>query len=300
MSSRPWLLRMTTYEFAEGLEEVAGSGSAVGSIFSMTGPAGAVAPVVAYDFTRYDNTLSGAQNMAAANLSGDPTLDLTLQVNAQMNWLTLPTTASSFTTPYAFTPFAAGDGALFTGGQTNYAVTSGAPAALRITGALTVEWLGYMPILPGNNEDIYIFDCSASGETEAANTLYALMYRGSLGNAAAWYYYAEAGAGGDFEQGFFNTGNAQATLFEVFQYVPVMLTLTRSAAGPVSLYVDGRRGYQAQTPANSPTGGTSSNLSIGYGSPSNRFAILGVRVFNVELTAAQVRASYRRTFFGVS
>jgi hypothetical protein len=268
--------------------------SADGSIFSMVGPLGAVAPVVAYDFTRYDPALTSAQNITAANLSGTAALDLTIVGSAQAGFLTLSGSAQS--SPYAWTPVGASaeGGALFSGSGTDYAATTGSPAALQILGALTVEWLGYVTVIPGGTGDCYFFHFAGSGETEATNQLYGLIW---VNTGTAWKANHETGAGVDSAASLLTSAR---TMFNDVRANPLHITLTRSAAGSAKLYFNGRLAAAAvtATPSALPTGGTSGNLSIGSGSDAAvRLATLGLRVFGAELTAAQVQESYRRTLF---
>jgi hypothetical protein len=272
----------------------AGTGATEGSIFSMVGPAGATAPVVAYDFTLYDPALTIAQNLAAANQSGNSAYDLTAVGGAKIDYLALGGDPNQ--TPYGFTPFACSDqgGALKTGRQTDYVLGTGSPAALQILGALTVEWLGYVVVAPSGS-DMYMWDFSAAGETTAANQLYLLRWS----TAGQWEYVHETGLGTDTTKTLLITPVAQLADLVCN---PALITLTRRAStGELVLYINGRPCVEPDAGVTAfPTGGTTANLSIGYGASNSRSEVLGVRIFSVELTAAQVRASYQRTFFGVS
>jgi hypothetical protein len=270
--------------------------STEGSIFSMVGPGGADDPVVAYDFTRYDSSLSDAANLAAANLSGNSNLDFNTIVGAaKIDYLSRSNNTGQ--TPFAWTPFASrvDGGGLFTGLQTDYVGTNSTPAEIRFTGAMTAEWLGCITEQPSGAGDLFLFDFGGGGVTSAGNYLFGLKWVSATGT---WTYFHDHGARVADTAAFFINPVAQLadTLFQ-----PMHLALTRSAAGSVRLYINGRRAANAQTPSTTalPTDGSSSNLSIGFGHPTSKHAILGFRLFGVELTAAQVRESHRRTFFGV-
>jgi hypothetical protein len=268
--------------------------TAEGSIFSMVGPGGASDPVVAYDFTKYDPSLSDAQNLLNANLSGDSTLDLTAVGAAKIIYLANSNNTGQ--SPYALTPFGgrSDGGALQAGGQANYVVTSGAPSAIRFTGAMTAEILLYFTEQASGVDDLYLYNFAAAGETEAANNLYELAW---FTGTQIWHYLSEHGAGVDDTAGFFTSPLAQQT---DMLFVPALFTLTRSASRKVNLYVNGRATFGEQTIASMPTGGTTSNLSIGFGATANKFAILGFRLFGADLTPAQARESYLRSMFGVA
>lgn len=270
--------------------------STEGSIFSMVGPGGASAPVVAYDFTRYNAALTVAQNLAAANQSGNVAYDLTAVGGAKIDYLAL--SGDTGQSPFAWTPIAASSegGALVTGRQTDYVVGSGSPAGLQILGPLTVQWLGYITEQPAGAGDMFMWDFSAGGELEAANVLYLLAWRSASG---IWEYLHEAGAGVDSTKGLLT--NAAAQLADML-YTPAFITVTRSSVGSLTLYINGRRCMTSGTPSAStlPTGGTTSNLSLGFGHGTSKAEILGFRIFNVELTAAQEHEAWSRTFFGVS
>lgn len=276
---------MTTYELpGGGVPEV----STEGSIFSMEGPAGAVAPVVAYDFT-------GAASLAAANLSGDSSLDL-----VAVGTPTLGRFAGTFATPHVQRPLgAAVDGKALHTGSGQHASTSGSPAAVRLMGAMTAEWLGYVPVAPGGGVDLHLFFCAASGETLATNALYQLFWFDFNDN---WEYRHENGAGSDSTVGFYTTAVSD---FAEMRFAPQMMTLTRASDGTCRLFVNGGQVADAAlpTPVNLPEGGTAAELVLGFAggaATAARLATLAFRLFNVELTPAQVLASYHRTFFGVT
>jgi hypothetical protein len=277
------------------LEDAAGDAVTAGSIFSMTGPAGASAPIVVYDFTQFDDALTAAQNLTAANQSGVAALDLTAAgsaVHQRQTW-----TGSTGQAPFALTPIAASveGGGLTSGSGTDYAETSGSPAALRLQAALTVEWLGYVGEVPGAGVDMQFFNYTAGGgETQAENSQYCVFFNGTTGSLT---YFHESGAGVDGTVGFFLTTAAD---FAVPLGVPLHLCLTRSAAGLVNLYINGRMAGPAGTAASSalPDGGTSANLRIGQG--GGQLVTSAVRIFDVALTPAQARASYHRTMYGVA
>jgi hypothetical protein len=273
------------------LEDAAGDAVTAGSIFSMTGPAGASAPIVVYDFTQFDDALTAAQNLTAANQSGVAALAGSA-VHQRQTW-----TGSTGQAPFALTPIAASveGGGLTSGSGTDYAETSGSPAALRLQAALTVEWLGYVGEVPGAGVDMQFFNYTAGGgETQAENSQYCVFFNGTTGSLT---YFHESGAGVDGTVGFFLTTAAD---FAVPLGVPLHLCLTRSAAGLVNLYINGRMAGPAGTAASSalPDGGTSANLRIGQG--GGQLVTSAVRIFDVALTPAQARASYHRTMYGVA
>jgi hypothetical protein len=268
----------------------AGSASVEGSIFSTTGPGGAAAPLVVYDFTRYDAALTDVQNLTNAVLLGPA---LTIQGAAKIDYLSRSNNTGQ--TPFAFTPMACSvdGGALFTGQQTDYVITSGAPAAVRQLGALTVEYLGYITEPPSGVGDMFLYNC----DDAVTNNLYELAW---INSADVWRYKHQSGAKTDRLRDLFVTPDTQHT---DLLYVPALFALTRAATtGVVSLYINGRLVATPDVASGAvlPDGGASSNLSIGFGQANSKHATLGFRLFDVALTAAQVRLSYQRTFFGVS
>ncbi len=274
----------------------------------MVGPGG-TSPVVAYDFSKFDPALSTAQNLVAANMSGDSALDLVAVGAAKIDYLTL--SGDTGQSPYGWTPFScrSDGGALksgFHGGGDSYATTAGAPAAIRFQAAMTAEWLGYVTENVGAVGGPHLVACLAAGETEAANIQYALVPQVIAGNIH-WRYAHEDGAGSDDVCHFFITPDAD---FAQTIFNPVQLVITRASGGlgvgtSVRFYINGRLAQIASAITGVsplPTGGTSANLRISSANDSTtaKFETLGVRLFDVELTAAQVQESYRRTFFGVS
>jgi hypothetical protein len=259
-----------------------------GSIFSMVGPGDAGDAVVAYDFTR-------ATTIANANLSGDSSLDLTSVGTPLLDYF-----GAGIHTPHALNPFAAGVAgkSLFTGNG-SHVTTSGSPAAVRQSGAMTAEWLGYVAATPTAGENLHLFFCAGSGETLAANGLYQLSW---LDSDDSWHYVHETGAGTDSDLVIFPVPVAE---FASMRLLPQMITLTRSSGGDINFYVNGSKVFdpQAAAPDPLPAGGTSADLVIGFvgGATTNgRVTTLGFRLFDVELTGAQARESYQRTFFGVA
>lgn len=274
-----------------------------GSIFSMTGPGGAADPVVAYDFTKFDPALTTAQNLTAANMSGNANLDLVAVSGAKIDFLTLSGDAGQ--SPYAWTPFAcrSDGGALktgFFGGVDAYVETSATPSEIRSQAAMTAEWLGYVTENPTANAALFISMLGAT-EAEADNIQYQLFHDAGT---QVWGYAHENGAGADNAGAFFLTPAADFT-----QTIsnPIHLALTRASGGlgvgrSVRMYINGRLAQIASgiTGVSAlPTGGTSAKLRISSSTGSGRFETLGVRLFDAELTADQVRESYRRTAFGV-
>lgn len=272
-------------------------GTRDGSIFSMVGPPGGPTPIVAYDFTRFDSTLGGATNITNTNMSGNSAYDLVAVGGAQMTYKSVSGSPTQ-QIPYAWTPFAARpDGGIgLSAAGTAYFETSTAASGLQLTGAMTAEWLGYVPTPPGAAEDLWIFWNTGTGETEANNLLYSLRWNGSA--TSTWQAVHEDGAGTDDTAAFFSAASFSA----LGTIQPAMITLTRASGGAYRLYVNGQLTANAvsATPNALPTGGTSSKLAIAPGATSGQVATLGFRLFGSELTAAQVRTSYQRTFFGVS
>lgn len=278
----------------------AGGASIDGSVLSMVGPGGASNPVVAYDFTKFNPALTNAQNITAANLSGNSAFDLAAGSAGTVHGF-LAKSGDPQGTPYGWTPLAcrSDGGAVFTGSGTDFVETAASPSALQFLGAMTAEWLGYITVIPGGASDVRLFQFqdNSGSEVEAENDLYRLVW---INADTTWKYQHENGAGTDCTAGFFNFARLQ---FTEWRTNPQHVVLTRSAAGDVNMYINGRKVASQATPAPNalPTGGTASNLRIGVGSDAAvRMANLGFRLFGVELTAAQVRASYQRTFFGVS
>jgi hypothetical protein len=274
-------------------------GTVEGSVMSMVGPGGAAAPIVAYDFTRYDPAASDAANLVAANQSGNSAYDLTAVGGGLIRYQSQ--TSSPSQSPYGWTPSACSvEGGALTSvvGGADYAATTGSPAPMQLLGAFSAEWLGYITATPTGNFVLFSFDGGAS-ETEANNILYRLTY---VVADNQWEYFHEAGAGTDSAVAWFVDGGGEADI-AANKHNPMLFTVTRNGSdGNVALYINGRRAGTADdgSTGDFPTGGTTSNLNISPGGTNGRQLTLAFRLFNVELTAAQVRASYQRTFFGVS
>lgn len=268
----------------------AGLGSTEGSIFSMVGPGGAANPIVAYDFTRFDGTLTLAQNLLAANQSGNSSFDLEAVLTPEYK-----PTAERTGSVAAFQPFAVNTGgaALFTVAANGFAQTISHPAALQLQSAMTMEWLGYLPVGPGAGSVSFI----RYGDSGSAvqNVQYQMFWDDPSNN---WLYYHESGVSFGSTVNLLTTSNA-----DMIQTSPFMVTITRAATtGTLTLYVNGRHAVTSTSTAGVlfPTGGGSGKLAIGPSFGGGHSANMGVRIFDVELTAAQAQASYRRTFFGVS
>ncbi len=271
-----------------------------GSVFSMVPPLGAPEPIVVYDFCNfYNNAATDAANILAANRSGNSDLDLARIGTPATRFLT--NTGSANQVPFGLTPAAmgTGGGALFSAGVANYVESVSAVSELRFLAGMTMEWYGYITVIPtvGTGDIQFInFEGPASGETEAENILYLLQWEDLTNNLR---YVHESGAGANSTAGLFTMAE---TLFTSSISLPVLFTLTRSGAGMVTLYVNGRLAAPPVTPGPTsalPTGGTSSRLRISQViNTGATLATLAVRLFGATLSAAQVRESYNRTMFG--
>lgn len=265
--------------------------STVGSIFSMTGPDGASDPVVAYDFTQLDAGLTSTQNLAAANLSGVSAYDLVSSDGSDLLVCSALGGDARQLVPHLM-PFAAradGGGLLTTGDgiSTNYATTSGSPAGLRLQGALTAEILFAVTALTGTNQ-FHLLSYLGGG----ANVAYFLFWDNS---GTAWKYLHQHGAAVNDSL----TLHATSVAAETNQSLQHMV-LTRSASGKdLKLYRNGRLTGAGGSVGNAPTGGSGGDLRIAQ-AVASQMCTLAVRIFDTELTAAHVRTSYQRTFFGVA
>lgn len=157
------------------------------------------------------------------------------------------------------------------------------PANLRITGALSIEILGRQFESTGN-EDCYIM-CSGVGEAEADNVLWKMSILTGAGNQQRWQYFSEHG-GGVNDQIIFAwlAPSGQMSLD----------TVTRSAAGAVSLYRNGvLTGTGSIAP---PTGGGNAIVMIGEADVGAGQQMHGklysIRVSKQVLSAAQVLEVY--------
>jgi hypothetical protein len=268
-----------------------GSASRDGSIFSMTGPGGATAPIVAYDFTEHDTSLTLSQKILAANKSGDSDYDL-----EPVGTPVYTDTGTQIASVRSAMPFATHvDGAaLFGMSSTDYARSIIHPPGLLLQGAMTMEWLGFMAGGAGGGTVAFI-DFSAAGGTSADNCQYQLFW--SFGGLKPWGYFHQDGVATPNQVDLVNTSDADMVITS-----PILVAITRAATtGALQLYVNGRKvGASATAAAAFPTGGSSAKLNIGQPFGLGDVATMGVRIFDVALTPAQIQASYRRTFFGVS
>jgi hypothetical protein len=265
-----------------------------GSIFSMVGPGGGAAPVVAYDFTLFNSALTLAQNLTNANQSGNSDYNLVAAGTPIYTYSARSGSATQATR--ATQPFSGrtDGGGLFTSSDVNYAETAIHPAGLLLQAAMSFEWMGYFPIAPLASKRLITF--AGSGGTATDNWQYTLTWNSST---KIWTYYHETGTHTGNSTGLITTSDADMTQPDQVR----LFALTRSAAGLVTLYMDGRKVADAVTasPNALPTGGSTAKLRIGYlDTGSSDMITIGARIFNYALTAAQVQASYHRTFFGVS
>lgn len=159
--------------------------------------------------------------------------------------------------------------------------TAALPTNLRILGALTVELqcLLYSQLPQQQHALVY---CGGSDETLAHNVLYRLAGISSTPNLQ---YHCEYGAG--------------TNVLVLLNSTPVagritLLTLTRTVAGAVSLYMDGQRVF-GPTAAHVPEGGTSASFLLGHDLASGQYfegIMFSCRVSAQELSSAQVLAVY--------
>lgn len=154
-------------------------------------------------------------------------------------------------------------------------------AALRITGALTMEclcshWDGTQRVIMGVNE--------GPTESEANNTLYQMT---SIVTTGAISYFNEYGGG----------SNSQVDFDGILPVGKLhLVTVTRDVSGNVNLYLNGDLiDTGATTP---PTGGTTANLFIGgYFAAGNRWLGLvnSCRITAEEFSASEVASAFAQT-----
>jgi len=128
----------------------------------------------------------------------------------------------------------------------------------------------------------YILQFGASGETEDTNYLYGLRISYPGKNV---YDFTEHGAGVNETTTF---APANTTLFGTNR--PMVLHYVRTAAGDLTLYVDGYAMMTA-TIANMPTGGGTGALSLGANigaSATFESYCAGLKIFDFDLSPAQV------------
>ncbi len=270
---------------------LAGAISTDGSIFSMVGPGGAAAPIVAYDFTQLDPGLTSAQNLAAANMSGNSAYDLISDDGTDILVYSALGGDQRQMVPHAM-PFAArpDGGGLLTAGNgvtSQFARTNGSPTGLRLAGAFTGEILLSVVTLTAGNQ-FHAFSYVGGG----GNAQYLLFWDNT---GTAWKYLHQHGAAVSDTVTLHSTSAAVETN-QILQH----FVLTRAANGlDLKLYRNGRLVGAGASVGNAPTGGAGAELRIGQ-AVASRLCTLGARFFDVELTAAQVRESWQRTSFGVA
>ena len=268
------------------------SGSTIditGSVFSMTGPLGGSAPVAAWDFTRFVPGETLAQYLVGANISGSSTYDL-----VAVGTPTFPT-APTFEAPAAAV---LGGGGLLSTAQNSHARIAGtAPASLRLTGAVTVEWIGR----PGQQATDIAYMVAVGGDTElqADNFLYLLHYDVSANTIG---FLSESGAGVNDARTIAQLGGIGTSGTSGWAHAlgQVHICVTRDASQNIIGYINGRRVTQAITGV-APDGGTTAFFQIGRcngGAGTNSLITYGVRVSDYAFTAAQVLESYYRSFYG--
>lgn len=263
-----------------------------GSIFSMDGPIGASGALVAYDFTQYDPQQTLAQNLAAANLSGNSIYNLVAVSTPAYGYSAGLGGAGAAVQPYMARALGGG---LLTDGAGNAATTAlGSNNALRITGALTLEALVSFGALATGV--VQLCSMTSPGESLDTNTLYSL----SLNNGVLTYG-AEHDGGVNIDAPF------STTLLGSLSGATLHLALTRDGSGHVTVYVNGRRGSSLVTPTDAGGGGvivpnrgasSTQNLVIGPAGASGALTWLALKITAAQFTDAQVQESYRRTFWG--
>jgi hypothetical protein len=253
----------------------------------MTPPTGATAPVVAYDFTKWDPALTELQNVAAANQSGVAAYNITTKVGTASHgyWTT-------YDSGYCMWPYAASsDGACIRNSTVdNYWCTDVVDDSLLITGALTLEALVTINGFPGSGVGYFLL-CGDSGETSTDNYLYSL----GLTTSAVFTYFSEYGSGLDI-----SIASPFACSIVPEQSPPSLFAITRQANGAVRFYLNGRRVSDLITPGGTiiPTYTEPHEQKLKFVAGYGTYSMLGARIFNTELTGAQIRESYNRTMFG--
>lgn len=157
---------------------------------------------------------------------------------------------------------------------------SSTDASLSITGDITVQAIVEVYSNPSTSE--YIVSFTASGETEATNTLYHFGWSGT--GTLRWL--SESGSGTDAQ--FLSTGTLEILpgLGKIYYVAAVR------ESNVVTFYLNGLPYGSSSGTLSVPTGGSSSVLQVNGGSS---FATLGVKIVASALTAAQIKAEYNRT-----
>lgn len=273
----------------------ASSLSYVGSIFSMTGPASAAAPIACWDFGKFDPALTLAQNLTAANVSGDATNDVVAVGTpvydfAVKELMTPPTGNIGGAKPASAHP---DGGALYiSGSSTNYIETAATCAAARLDHALTVEWLGEVLAYDNSGGILFFYSYGAGGAT------WLLQYAYESGSARPWFQFGQT----PYSVNLLLLKRANTAEGSPAGKGLLFLTLVRTAAGAVRLYVNGRAACAAATGSPAlPTPQADAKLRFWFpaGGATQAAAIHGVRIFDVALTSAQIQASYQATMYGV-
>lgn len=158
-------------------------------------------------------------------------------------------------------------------------------AALQITGDMT--FLCLMSVQQSAAVRVLVSH-SASGETQAANTLYFLSFTAGVPTIN---YQAELGAGADISYSLAGLSVPLAT--------PCQFGFTR-ASGQVQFYLNGTPVGAVSSALSSPDGGTSGVLHIGAdvaaASPMSKGSIMASPImFDKALNALQVKQMYNRS-----
>lgn len=282
--------------------------SSAGSVFSLTGPLGAASAALGWDFSRYNPTLTVAQNLYNCNISGDP-LNATPVAAGSPTYGYRRLLAGGFGLGPALASSQGGSlqddvGTNASGSVGNSVWSTPADNLIRITSELTIEALfsiSAMTTATGDNWSIVA--CCGEGETEGANILYQITMTVSAGPVFTIGYVAEHDAG----------VNITATLAVIQNPLSVgnmLWTLTRDVTGRVRFYIDGQAVSALITPTDGGGGGVI--LPTRGASPVQTLQLsrVGTQGTNLKqwqalkitpacFTEAQVNESYRRSLFGV-
>lgn len=200
----------------------------------------------------------------------------------------------------AFCDISPGKQGLYVLEAARYATANSAPV-LNLLGECTI-----MAIVQRDQATVDTYMCSkaGSGETEAANQLYALILRAQAANTdlirmrAQW----EHGAGTD--DLYDSAGNVSLPPIHNIMFVG----MRRSAGGIVRFFTNGLPFGPDSTALTMPTGGgdASSRLVIGAASPTGtsagKYVMFGLKIVPTALTDDQVKQEYNRTLgpaFGI-
>lgn len=267
-----------------------------GSVWSRSAPDGGVAPIAVWDFC-------DATTIANANVTGDSIYDLSAAGSP-----VFPGAPTNRTGPAPFSGFPTarvkGCGNVLCWGVGNYVRINPAPAALKVTGAMTVEILLRFVSLPAYSSGPSYSDCimvggpgiGASGDNRQWDLLYSAS-NNELG------YYAENGAGVSNYFSGFNIDNQVGTA-QALMAAPMLIGITRNSSNQIGFYVNGRLVKAVGNPSanNVPDGGANNIFAIGFTKQTTSPAQVtyGARFFNRTLTAAAMLESAARTLYGVS